>query len=197
MSDILIAGASGKIGYELLKTLNYSSIGTFFNEVKDIKITYSYDKIPLGAGGAIRAALKKSKNKNIIVINGDTYFDISLKKLINKHITDNNDITLSLKPMSNFSRYGVVDTEKNGNVIRFKEKEYRQNGNINGGIYIIKNTVFNDYKGNDSFLFSEFIENNIIHLKIGSVIFDGLFIDIGTPEDFLYAQKVLKEVITI
>ena len=38
MSDILIAGASGKIGYELLKTLNYSSIGTFFNEVKDIKI---------------------------------------------------------------------------------------------------------------------------------------------------------------
>ena len=61
----------------------------------------------------------------------------------------------------------------------------------------IKNTVFNDYKGNDSFLFSEFIENNIIRLKIGSVIFDGLFIDIGTPEDFLYAQKILKEVITI
>ena len=87
------------------KHYNYSYNG--------IKITYSNDKIPLGTGGAIRAALIKSVNKNIIVINGDTYFEAVLNKLMDTHINKKNDITLPLKPMSNFSRYGFVETEKN------------------------------------------------------------------------------------
>ena len=157
-----------------------------------IKITYSNDKIPLGTGGAIKAALMKSMNKNIIVINGDTYFEVALNKLMDTHINNNNDITLSLKPMSNFSRYGFVETENDGKVIQFKEKEYREHGNINGGICIIKNTVFNQYKSDESFLFSDFITDNLIRMKIGSVLFDKLFIDIGTPEDLSKAQRILK-----
>ena len=94
--------------------------------------------------------------------------------------------------MSNFCRYGYVETEKDGNVIQFKEKEFREYGNIDGGIYIIKNTVFNQYKGGDFFLFSDFIANNLNRLKIGSVLFDELFIDIGTPEDLSKSQRILK-----
>ncbi len=157
-----------------------------------IKITYSNDEIPLGTGGAIRAALIKSMSENVIVINGDTYFEVVLDKLMGTHINSNNDITLSLKPMSNFCRYGFVETENDGNVIQFKEKEFREHGNINGGICIIKNTVFNQYEGDKSFLFSDFITNNLIKLKIGSVLFDELFIDIGTPEDLSKAQRILK-----
>lgn len=157
-----------------------------------IIISYSNDKIPLGTGGALRASLRKSIDNNIIVINGDTYFNVDLYKMMNTHIINNNDITLSLKPMSNYSRYGSVVTENNGKVTQFIEKEYKENGNINGGIYIIKNTIFNQYKGDESFLFTQFIEDNLNLLKIGSILFDELFIDIGIPKDLEKAQKLLK-----
>ncbi|MBH09520.1 MAG: D-glycero-D-manno-heptose 1-phosphate guanosyltransferase [Candidatus Marinimicrobia bacterium] len=164
------------------------------NNYDSIKITYSNDKMPLGTGGAIKAALRKTIYENIIVINGDTYFEIAVDQLLESHITNNNHITIALKPMSNFSRYGFVRTKDNGSVIEFKEKEFKENGNINGGICIIKNTIFNEYNGVDFFLFSDFIADNLTRLKIGSVIFDELFIDIGTPEDLLLAPGLLKSI---
>ena len=134
----------------------------------------------------------KSMDNNLFVINGDTYFDADLNKMMKTHIINNNDITLSLKPMSNFSRYGSVKTKSDGGVIQFKEKKYSKFGNINGGIYIIKNTIFDHYKGDEVFSFSDFITNNLNRLKIGSIIFDGLFIDIGTPKALSKAQNILK-----
>ena len=157
-----------------------------------IIISYSNDKIALGTGGAIKAALMKTMDNNLVIINGDTYFDVDLNKMMKTHIINNNDITLSLKPMSNFNRYGSVKTKSNGAVIQFIEKRYSKHGNINGGIYIIKNTVFDHYKGDEVFLFSDFITNNLSRLKIGSIIFDELFIDIGTPQALSKAQSILK-----
>jgi len=167
----------------------YYNDNTFYN---GIKITYSHDKAPLGTGGAIRAALTKSSNDNVFVINGDTYFDVDLHLLMDKHVKNNNDITLSLKPMSNFNRYGFVKTELDGNIIAFEEKKYQKYGKIDGGIYLINNNIFNSYKENKLFSFSDFIKNNLYNLKIGSVSFDGIFIDIGTPEDLAKAQKIFK-----
>ena len=70
----------------------------FGNEYKGLKILYSIDKSQLGTGGAIKNALKLSNNENLIIINGDTYYDINLEKLINDHKVNNSDITLAVKP---------------------------------------------------------------------------------------------------
>ena len=43
-----------------------------------VKILYSIDKSQLGTGGAIKNA-KLSNNENLIIINGDTYYDIKLE----------------------------------------------------------------------------------------------------------------------
>ena len=157
-----------------------------------IKITYSNDKAPLGTGGAIRAALSKSTNTNVFVINGDTYFEIDFYRLMEKHTKNNNDITLSLKPMSNFNRYGFVKTKIDGKIIAFEEKEYQKYGEIDGGVYLIKNNIFEMNEDIENFQFSDFIKNNLNSLNIGSVSFDKLFIDIGTPEDLAKASEILK-----
>lgn len=170
--------------YDLIKN-HYGS------NYKDIAISYSIDNVELGTGGAIKAALLMANDDHVIVINGDTYFDVNLSCLFNEHISNNNDITLSLKPMSKFDRYGFVETDSNGYVISLKEKKYCDYGEIDGGIYLIKRNVFASFENNNRFAFNDFIMNNLKNIKVGSMLSDELFIDIGTPEDYAKAHKVL------
>ena len=162
------------------------------NSYKGINISYSIDDAALGTGGAIKAALPKSKNDNIFIINGDTYYEVNLTQLYNEHVDNNNDITLSLKPMSNFERYGFVETDSNGQVISFNEKKYCEYGVIDGGIYLINRSIYNSFKSGKKFSFNDFIMNNLNSLKVGSLLCDELFIDIGTPEDYDRAHLILE-----
>ena len=57
-------------------------------------------------------------------------------------------------------------------------------GFIDGGIYLIKKSIFSDSLFGESFSFNNFMIKNMDTLKIGSKVFDNFFIDIGTPEDF-------------
>ena len=130
---------------------------------------------------------------HVFVINGDTYFDVNLKNLFKEHYKNDNDITFSLKPMKNFNRYGFVKTDLNGKVLSLEEKKYRVYGEIDGGIYLIKRNIFTSFECKNRFSFNEFIINNINYLQVGSLLFDELFIDIGTPEDYKKAQKILTD----
>ena len=113
------------------------------NNYKGMNISYSIDKEALGTGGAIKAALLKSNNKSIFIINGDSYFNVNLSYLCKIHNNNNNDITFSLKPMKNFDRYGFVKTDANGRVHSLKEKKYCDYGEIDGGVYLINKSIFN------------------------------------------------------
>ena len=160
------------------------------NSYKNISISYSIDSEPLGTGGAIKAALKKSSSENTLIINGDTYFNVDLECLYKYHSSKKNDITIALKKMENFDRYGTVETNKEGKVLTLKKRVYRKSGSIDGGIYLVKNDLF--YENDDKyFSFNDFIINNINKLKIGSLLFDEVFIDIGVPNDYDKANKVL------
>ena len=173
--------------YELIK--NY--YGSNYN---GMNISYSIDSEELGTGGAIKAAVQKSKNDHIFIINGDTYFNINLAHLINNHVNNNNDITLSLKSMTNFERYGFVETDSSGQVYSLKEKKYRNYGKVDGGIYLINRSIFNSYENKKKFSFNDFIMNNLNNLKVGSLLFDELFIDIGIPEDYKRSHKLLMNI---
>ena len=91
--------------YDLIKN-HYGS------NYKEITISYSIDNTELGTGGAIKDALFMAHDDHVFIINGDTYFNVNLSRLYKEHIANNNDITLSLKPMKNFDRYGIVETDK-------------------------------------------------------------------------------------
>jgi len=172
--------------YEVLK----KRYGSSFN---GINIDYSIDDSALGTGGAIKNALSFTNEKDLLVLNGDTYFKVHFKKLFSSHYNNQNDITLSLKPMQSFDRYGIVKVGGNGKVISIKDKEYCKMGEIDGGVYIIKRNIFNDFADKTPFSFNDFLIKNLDNLKIGSIVFDNLFIDIGTPEDFMKAQNIFKK----
>ena len=171
--------------YQIIKS-HYDS------SYRNIDILYSIDTEELGTGGAIKDALAMTDGDHVFIINGDTYFDVNLSCLFKEHIVKNNDITLSLKPMKNFDRYGIVKTNSNGQVISFKEKQYRNYGKIDGGIYLVKRNIFKTIENHNQFSFNNFIKRMLNKYRVGSLMCDEIFIDIGTPEDFDRAHSILS-----
>jgi D-glycero-alpha-D-manno-heptose 1-phosphate guanylyltransferase len=149
---------------------------------------------PLGTGGAILLACKKAMEKNVLVTNGDTLFKINAAQLISLHLEKEADCTLSLKPMKDFDRYGVVETDETHAVRNFKEKQFYATGLINGGIYALNAEQFIAEMLSEKFSFEkDYLEKLYTQRKFDGVVDDGYFIDIGIPEDYNRAQKELQQ----
>jgi len=148
---------------------------------------------PLGTGGAILLACTKATEKNIVVTNGDTLFKIDLHKATMFHNHNNAECTLLLKPMNRFDRYGVVELDEEQLVNSFKEKQFYETGNINGGVYLLNKDKFLDEEFPAKFSFEkDYLEKFYPIRRIYGLVQDNYFIDIGIPEDYNRAQSELS-----
>ncbi|HHD81704.1 MAG TPA: D-glycero-D-manno-heptose 1-phosphate guanosyltransferase [Campylobacterales bacterium] len=161
----------------------------FGQDFKGMELLYSVEQEPLGTGGAVKKALEMISGEEVLMLNGDTYFKVDLKRL---QIRPNSKITLSLKEMQDFNRYGSVEFNETGRLTSFQEKCYKEQGYINGGVYLLRRDIFCDYHLSKNFSFEKFLENNFKNLGISTERSNAYFIDIGIPEDYRRAQCELK-----
>jgi D-glycero-alpha-D-manno-heptose 1-phosphate guanylyltransferase len=165
--------------------------GYFGDSYKNLKIEYVYEKTPLGTGGAIKKSLKNIQSDYVFIFNGDSFFDVDLNRFKEFFQKQNSDISIALKRMKNFDRYGLV--ELNGdNITAFQEKRFCEDGYINGGIYLLKRDILKNINL-DSFSFeSDFLQKELNNIDISGFKSDGYFIDIGIPEDYKKAQEYFR-----
>ena len=157
-----------------------------------LNATFSIEEEPLGTGGAIMLASKKTKEKTVIALNGDTLFKVDLNKLVPFHHMCGADCTLSLKPMKNFERYGVVELNKDYSISAFREKQYYEAGLINGGVYALNVQKFQQEELPEKFSFEkDYLESLYSKRRMYGVVQNEYFIDIGIPEDYERAQVEL------
>ena len=157
-------------------------------------IDYVVEKEALGTGGGINLALSKTVSDNVAVLNGDTFFDTPLQEMMTYHASNNAGVTIALKKMYDFDRYGVVNFQDNGRVISFEEKKPREEGYINGGVYIINKEYLEEKPMPEKFSFEQdFLAKYVQDGWIFAQPNDGYFIDIGIPQDFEKAQIDFKE----
>ena len=153
-----------------------------------ISIQYAIENEPFGTGGGIKHAFNFVED-DAFVLNGDTFFDIELSKLKK---TDA-DISIALKPMFNFDRYGTVELNNENRIVSFNEKKHCEHGLINGGVYYFKKSLFDKIETERKFSFEkDILEKHLHHLQIQGTVFDNYFIDIGIPEDYKQAQIDFK-----
>jgi D-glycero-alpha-D-manno-heptose 1-phosphate guanylyltransferase len=121
-------------------------------------------------------------------LNGDTYFDVDLYALNAHHKLSGAELTLSLKEMHDFNRYGTVDL-KESRISSFIEKRSLSKGLINGGVYILNKTLFSDTTLPTKFSFEkDIMEALVTQNNMQGFIAKGYFIDIGIPDDYKKAQ---------
>lgn len=175
------------VGYKHEVIENY-----FGFKYKDAEIEYIFEKEPLGTGGAIREALKYARNDDVVVVNGDTFFDLNLLEMLGFHCKEDSILTIAVKQMQNCSRYGTVFIHNN-RITQFEEKSISSSGFINGGVYIINKAVSN-FLNRYSVPFSfekDFMQKNTPRIDILPYISNSYFIDIGIPEDYEKAKMEL------
>src|SRR5262245_47463597 len=68
-------------GYRAEVIERYFGIGADW----DLEIVYSMETTPLGTGGALRKARASMREETLVVMNGDSYFAISISELIRVH----------------------------------------------------------------------------------------------------------------
>jgi D-glycero-alpha-D-manno-heptose 1-phosphate guanylyltransferase len=158
------------------------------NNYNGIEIKYAIEHTPLGTGGGIANAMKYVDNNKVFLLNGDTFFDVNLYELYKLHIDEDAMLTLSLKEMHNFDRYGSVELKAN-KIIAFNEKAKVKHGFINGGVYVLDKSIFITEKLPKKFSFEiDIMENGLSSFIINGYKSDGYFIDIGIPSDYIKAQ---------
>lgn len=178
------------IGY-----LGEQIIKYFSDNWQGIELVYVTEKEPLGTGGAIAVCMDKVSDDNVIVINGDTFCQLDLKQMMQSHQQQQADISVALKEMFNFDRYGAVDIDDEQHIIKFNEKRKITRGLINTGTYCLKKDIFTQNNMPEKFSFeTDFMQNKINELKSNAFITDGYFIDIGIPEDYQRAQTELVNI---
>lgn len=157
-----------------------------------LDIRFSVESSPLGTGGAVLLACKMIADEDVLVVNGDSFFKVNLAELCALHETCNADCTLALKPMQNFDRYGVVELNTDNSVKNFKEKQFFQEGLINGGLYALNILSFSSKNFPEAFSFEkDYLERFAEARQFYGLEQGEYFIDIGIPEDFERAQTEL------
>jgi len=176
--------------------LSEKVIAHYGNDFEGLQISYSIEKEPLGTGGGIRLAMEKCIGKDVLVLNGDSFFDINLNSFYDSHCKSQSDFSLALRKIENAARYGTVESGKGKEITGFKEKDGQERpGTINAGVYIVNSVLFlqkTPAEKNFS-IEKDFFEKKISELKIFGFEQEGYFIDIGIPEDYKRAQHDFKE----
>lgn len=88
-----------------------------------MELVYSSEDKPLFTGGAIRQAMGHILGKRAFVVNGDTYFDVALDEMEHVHVCSGAVLTIAVKPMRGFDRYGTVCTDENRRVTAFWRRD--------------------------------------------------------------------------
>jgi D-glycero-alpha-D-manno-heptose 1-phosphate guanylyltransferase len=177
----------------------HEKIESFYkHSFNDMTISYAREMEPLGTGGAIRFALEKTTTDSVLVLNGDTLFNIDFEYFDTFYQTKKTALAVALRIEKDVSRYGAVSVSKTGKITAFTEKSQASGeGMINGGIYLLKKKWIETLPLPKTFSFEkEILEKLYKENEFYGLPFDEYFIDIGVPEDYERAQHELSTFIS-
>lgn len=168
----------------------YELIQTWLQEqYPALNYTCAIEEKPLGTGGGIKLACNLIKGDTTFILNGDTLFKINTEDICRDFDKNKSDCVLALKTMHSFDRYAVVETDPEGYINSFKEKQYYEKGLINGGVYLLNVPAFLQQPLPEVFSFEkDYLEKQAGTRNLRGVIQKGYFIDIGVPADYKRAQ---------
>jgi len=160
----------------------------YSNRKLPFELIVSRENTPLGTGGALKNAQKLIQSANFIVLNGDSFCGVNLKKFYDFHLERNSFLSIVAAHTENSEDFGSLSIDSSARITAFQEKTQKTKEFVNAGVYIFKNEVlFSIPSGRAISLeynfFPEFISKGIY----GFVTEESL-IDIGTPQRYERAK---------
>jgi NDP-sugar pyrophosphorylase family protein len=157
----------------------------------DVAIAYSKESRPLGTAGALKfAECYLTQASDFLVMNGDSFLELDFRELIRFHRKHDGLISMAVRRVPDTARYGTVQLDTHNRVLGFREKMGAPvPGIVNGGVYVFKRAILQHIPDGPASLekdvFPRLFEHGLYALEQ-----QGMFIDIGTPEDYARAQTL-------
>jgi D-glycero-alpha-D-manno-heptose 1-phosphate guanylyltransferase len=156
-----------------------------------VTIEYSKELQPLGTGGAVKLAQNYLEGMpDFIVMNGDSFLEIDLPRLMQFHRSHGGLTTMAVVQVENSGRYGTVRTDSSNRITEFCEKTGSDSpGLINAGVYVFSRAFLEQIPAGPVSLEKDVFPKVLEH-GVYAAEQHGEFIDIGTPVDYERAQQL-------
>lgn len=170
------------------------NIQDYFHNGEDfgVDIEYAVSNKPLATAGQLKTA-EKFIDDTFVCMYGDSIFDFPLRKMISKHQQEKSFITMCLYEYRSRLQYGVIDTDKKGRVIDWREKP-EIISKINTGCYVMEPDVLSYIPEDTPYGMDKVIQKAMKQKKrTSSYLIKKGFTDVGDMESYNKTYKEFKE----
>jgi len=174
---------AGYRGDKIFKQYNKKKIN--LTEIRVLK-----ESEPRGTGQAL-LLIKKKITKKFILINGDSIFNIDIKKFLN--FCKNEDIgCIALSKNNTYKKNKILNniSIEGGKIIFSKTSKL-----MNGGIYFLSKKIYRYFPKKEKISFeNDVLKKLIIQNRLSGIVYKSFFLDIGTKKNYIKAKKLIPKI---
>lgn len=189
---------------EIILALNYHSEKIIeevekYQEEFGIEIVYSKEEDPLGTAGPLALARDHLVGTSFFLLNSDICCNADLRRMKSEYMKNDYTGSILVYEVQDPTKYGLIKTD--GNMISsFMEKPKTIEGKgpwmINAGIYILSDKVLDLIELREMSIEKEIFPKLAENKSLGFYKFEGYWMDIGQPKDYLIGQKLTLQSMT-
>ena len=181
-------------GQRLILSVGYKheAIRKYFGDAwGGCPVRYAIESQPLGTGGGLLLALTQlTPRAATLVLNGDTFFDVSLAALRDAHGQHKAAITLALTGNRVPGRFSGVELDASGRILNLAARSGTAAPIVNGGVYLLDPAALSGETSGVRLSFEDDVLPRLIAsgARVQGLVASGRFIDIGVPKDYRRCQ---------
>lgn len=172
-------------------TVNYlkEKIIAHFEGSDNPKVVCVEEPRRLGTMGSL-ALVEGLANDNVLLMNSDLLTSLNFEEMFLHHQREGADLTMAAVPYTVSVPFAILHTE--GLRIRGLEEKPTYNYFANAGVYILRRELIDEITPGEYLDAPDFIDHliktgrNVTYFPV-----NGTWIDIGSPDDFRYANEVM------
>jgi NDP-sugar pyrophosphorylase family protein len=181
------------VGYRRSEVQGHFHKGTKWG----IELHYSVEEELLGNAGAVKKAARMIDASDLFIFNGDSLVGLDVHEMLKFHHSHKALATMALVTSNRTSRYRRVWTDENNAVTAFRDQPSDWNGNehdagmVNTGAYILSREFVDLIPDQRPVSLEDEMLPMLIGCGLYGFVTNGLFLDIGVPDDLARAQHEL------
>ncbi|MBI5744852.1 MAG: NTP transferase domain-containing protein [Elusimicrobia bacterium] len=190
--DLLLAGLRRRGVRRFVLCAGYRAgvIKRHYAAAADVAV--SVEAKPLGTAGAVKNARRLIKGTSFLVLNGDSFCAVDLKRFAAFHRRKRALASVALAKPSGRGDVGTVRLAAGGRITAFLEKTGRKAGGlVNAGVYLLDRSLLAEIPAGKKYSFEYDLFPRLGRLYGFRTA--APLLDIGTPERYATAEAVLRK----
>jgi mannose-1-phosphate guanylyltransferase len=160
-----------------------------------VSLSYLVEEEPMGTAGAAKNA-ESHLDESFLMLNGDIFTDLDITAMIDFHRRKKAAATIAVTPVDDPTAYGLIETDADGRISRFREKPAREEvttNTINAGVYVLEPDILARIPPGKNVsiereTFQRLLEEREPVYAYSSTAY---WLDMGTPEKYLHLNHDL------